>query len=210
MMQETAEQAPDQTIQELTLAEAVQQVLASSSEPQTLPKIRAKLPVPLKNATIEEIGDHLLRQVAAETAYLYPKYRSQHDRFWDRPMPVHVAALVSEVLQEGALSESELRRKLPAYAVSHLEAVVQEQATRGLLFRHPRLSSRGGERFGVRPADPKDYLRDELTSVFQNMERLGFTRPQVRAGALELLHDEEWAAPVAAPAQMDPTPAQDS
>jgi hypothetical protein len=203
-MQETAEQTPVQAAPESTLAEAVQQALAASSEPQTLPKIRARLGAAFKSSSIEEVGDYLLRQLAAETIYLYPKYRSQHDRYWDRPMPVHVAALAREVLAEGPLSLAELRRKLPAYAATHVESVLQEQTSRGLLFRHPAVSSRGGDRFGIRPADPKDYLRDELATVFNNMEQLGFNRPQVRAGALELLHEEEWDLPAAATSQPEP------
>ena len=95
---------------------------------------------------------------------------------------------------------SELRRKLPAYAVGPAEVVLQEQVAQGQLYQHPRISSRGGDRFGVRPPDPKDYLRTELATVFRNLERLGFTESQLRAGALELLHDEEWSPKTEAPA----------
>ena len=61
-----------------------------------------------------------------------------------------------------------------------------------MLHRHPRTSSRSGERFGVRRPDPKDYLRQALPEVFTRLTALGFTRPQIRAAALELLHEEEW------------------
>jgi hypothetical protein len=71
--------------------------------------------------------------------------------------------------------------------------VLREQAAQGLLHRHPRSGKRGGERFGVRPPDPKDYLRPVLTSVLRDLEQLGFTRAQLREGALELLHEEEWS-----------------
>jgi len=32
-----------------------------------------------------------------------------------------------------------------------------------------------------------------LAAVFQSLGKLGFTEGQIREGALELLHDEEWA-----------------
>src|SRR5262249_5739371 len=73
----------------------------------------------------------------------------------------------------------------------------------GRLHRHPR-TGRGGERFGVRPPDPKDYLREEFVAVFRRLEQLGFTQAQLQAGALELLHEEEWAT-AAAPTQGAPT-----
>src|SRR5262249_49270190 len=89
---------------------------------------------------------------------------------------------------------SELRRKLPAYAQAQAEAVLQEQVAQGLLHRHPRLTSRGPERYGVAPPDARDYLRPELEAVFKRLTDMGFNRAQLRAGALELLHEEEWAS----------------
>ena len=45
----------------------------------------------------------------------------------------------------------------------------------------------------IRPADPREYLRPELAAVFRKLEPMGFTEAQLRGGALELLHDEEWS-----------------
>src|SRR5262249_15004822 len=100
---------------ETDLAAAVLRALAASDEPLTLPKLRSKLPVNLRGASPEELTECLRRQVAANVVHPYPKYRSQQDRFWDRTMPVHIAALVRGALQEGPLAWSELRRKLPPY-----------------------------------------------------------------------------------------------
>src|SRR5207237_238281 len=92
------------------LAAEVQRVLAASPEPLTLPKIRAGLPAALRSTSPEELADFLRRQAAANVLYQFPKYRSQHDRFWDRPMSVHVAFLLRAALQEGSLAWPELRR----------------------------------------------------------------------------------------------------
>jgi|GEM_PF-4700498 len=178
------------------LPTAVQRILAASSEPLTVSKIRAQLPSALRNIAPEELGEFLRRQAAANVLIPYPKYRSQQERYWDRPMPVHVAALVREVLQEEALGLPELRRKLPAYAVTHVETVLLEQVNQGQLHRHPRAGKRGGDRFGVQPADPKEYLRAELAALFLQLEKLGFTQEQLREGALELLHEDEWASTI--------------
>jgi len=107
-----------------------------------------------------------------------------------------VAALVREALQEEALGLPELRRKLPAYTVTHVETVLLEQLNQGQLHRHPRAGKRGGDRFGVQPADPKEYLRAELAVLFLRLEKLGFTQEQLREGALELLHEDEWASTI--------------
>lgn len=183
---------PAQT--ETDLVAAVQRVLADSPEPLTPSKIRAELPSALRPAGTDELTEVLRRQVAANVLYQYPRYRSQQDRFWDRPMPVHVVALLRAALEEGPLAWSDLRRKLPAYATAQAETVLAEQVAQGLLHRHPPLGKRGGERYGVRPPDPRDYLRPELTAVFHRLTPLGFSLAQLREAALELLHEEEWSA----------------
>ena len=184
------------------LTAAIARVMQESNEPLTVSKIRALLPTALRSANLEEV---LQRQVAAKVLQPYPKYRSQHDRYWDRPMPVHVAALIQTGLAEGPLGLSDLRRKLPAYAHSHLEAVLQEELTRGRLHRHPKLTSRGGERVGAAPPHPREYLKPELAVLFERMTQLGFAVPQVRQAALELLHEEEWS-----PTSTTTSPAGDS
>jgi hypothetical protein len=174
------------------LATAIQRVLAASDEPLTVSKLRSRLPGGLRNTDLNELGEVLERQVAANALYKYPKYRSQQDRYWDRGMDMHVAQLMRVALEGGPLAWSELRRKLPAYAHEKAQHVRDEQIRQGLLHRHPRAGSRGAERFGTHPPDPRDYLRQELPDLFTRLASLGFTRPQIRAAALELLHEEEW------------------
>src|SRR5262249_7350962 len=159
---------------------------------------RARLPARFRTLSPEVLAEGLRRQVAAGVLQQYPKYRSQQDRFWDRPMPVHVDFLLRSTLQEGPLPLSELRRKLPAYALGPWEEVLRDQVTQGKLHEPPRLSSRGPARYGVTPPDPKDYLRPRLADLFTSLAGLGFNQGQLRAAALELLHDEEWA-PTAPP-----------
>jgi hypothetical protein len=201
-MTPTLETAPSNVTSPTDLATALQQVMAASTEPLTPSKARAALPVALRPGTPEELAEVLERQVAANVLYSFPKYRSQQNRYWDRPMPVHVAALIHETLAEKPMAFAELRRKLPAYAQTQAQTVLDEEVAKGKVHRHPKLpGSRVGELFGVRPADPRDYLRLDLTTVFNKLETLGFTQSQLRASALELLHDEEWATPPAASAQ---------
>ncbi len=188
------------------LVAAIQQVLRSSDEPLTVSKIRAKLPMRLRDLNIEET---LQRQVSANVLYQFPKYRSAQDRYWDRPMPEHIRHLLRQTLENGPLAWSELRRKLPAYAVDRAEAIFQEEIAQGRLHRHPR-QGRGGDRFGLERPSAKEYLRGELVKLFERMTTLGFTQEQLRAGALELLHEEEWAtapAPAAANAATTATEA---
>ena len=193
---ETTSQTATEPVVPIDLSTAVQGVLAASNEPLTVSKIRAQLPTPLRSTSVEELSEFLKRQAAANVLIQYPKYRSQQDRYWDRPMPVHIASLLREALQENPLGLSELRRKLPAYAVAQAETVLVEQVNQGILHRHPRSGKRGGDRFAARPADPKDYLRSELAELFLRLETLAFTQTQLREGALELLHEDEWASTI--------------
>jgi hypothetical protein len=180
-------------VAEADLTAAIHRVLASSQEPLTPAKLRAALPANCRPENLDELTECLRRQVAANTLYQFPKYRSQQDRFWDRGMPAHIAALIHETVGEQALSWSELRRKLPGYALAQAETVLKEQVSQGLLHRHPPATKRGGGRFGVQPPDPRDYLREELTQVFRRLQELGFTEAQLREGAMELLQEAEWA-----------------
>jgi hypothetical protein len=195
MTQTTEKQQGEAAVEQPDLGTEVRRVLEASTEPLTLSKIRSALPARQRGITLEDLAEGLRRQVAASVVIQYPKYRSQQDRFWDRPMPVHVAWLLRTVLQEAPLALSELRRKLPAYALPHAEVVLQEQLAQGLLYRLPKTAGRGKERFSVSPPDAKEYLRPELVTLFGRLEQLGFSQAQLRAGALELLHEEEWASP---------------
>src|SRR4051794_24727122 len=103
IMTQTAEPTTPPTIAETDLVAAVQRVLAAAEEPLTVSKIRAQLPTALRSMSLDDLTEALRRQVAAGVLTQYPKYRSQQDRFWDRPMPVHVAALLYSTLQEGPL-----------------------------------------------------------------------------------------------------------
>ncbi|HEX5268983.1 MAG TPA: hypothetical protein VFW33_00785 [Gemmataceae bacterium] len=174
------------------LATEVQRVLAASDEPLTVPKIRAKLHGGLRNTDPKALTEVLERQVAANALYKYPKYRSPQDRYWDRGMEAHVSQLMFVALDAGPLPWSELRRKLPAYAHEKAPDVRDDLVRQGKMHRHPKAGSRGAERYGNRAPDPKDYLRQELPDLFARLSSLGFTRPQIRAAALELLHEEEW------------------
>jgi hypothetical protein len=205
-MAEVADQTPVSAPNETDLVAAVRQVLQRSEEPLTLSKIRAGLPASSRGVSLEDLERTLQRQVAANVLQQYPKYRSQQNRYWDRPMRVHLAYVLRTTLEEKPLTLSELRRKLPDYAREQAVAVLEEEIAQAALFRHPALSSRSGARFGARRPDPKEYLRDELAAAFDRLEKLGFSRADLRAGALELLHDEEWAPAPARAAEAAPAP----
>jgi hypothetical protein len=196
-MAELVDQPETMTTSDSDLVTAVRSVLEASSEPLTLSKIRAGLPGRLRVLELEALAEALRRQVAANVLVQYPKYRSQQDRFWDRPMPVHLQGLLRLTLEEKPLPWSEIRRKLPDYAKTLAEPVLDEQVAKGALYRHPPLNSRTGPRFGVNGPDAREYLRPELAKVFEKLEQLGFTRAELREGAMGLLSEEEWSTPTA-------------
>jgi hypothetical protein len=204
-MNEVIAQEPREAAEGIDLTAAVQRALANSEEPLTLSKIRAVLPGGLRRMNLEELGDLLRRQLAANVVHQYPKYRSAQDRFWDRPMPVHVANLLRAALEDGPLAWPQLRRKLPDYAVAQAEVVLQEQIAQGRLYRHPPAGSRGGERYGATPPDAREYLRRELPALFGKLQQLGFTEPQLREAAMAVLQEEEWGR-TEAEATANPTP----
>lgn len=195
-MTQVMDPTPVETTTDADLVAAIQNVLEASEEPLTIPKLKSQLPTRFRSLNVEDV---LRRQVAANVWHQFPKYRSPQDRFWHRPMEAHVAVLLRTTLQEGPLPLSELRRKLPAYAQPQAEGVLQQLLAQKTLHTHPRAGGRGGDRVGVLPPDPKEYLRTELAAVFQRLSQLGFTHAQLQASALELLHEEEWASPPPAP-----------
>jgi hypothetical protein len=191
-------EATDRALQELPaedddLVSALQRLLQASPHPLTPAKIRAMLPAAFRSSSEHALMECLNRQVAAHVFCQYPKYRSSNDRFWDRPMAVHIADLLRTALEAEPLPWSVLRRRLPVYAQAQAEAVLKDQIKQGLIFRLPRLG-RSTERFGLRPAEAKEYLRREIAGLFLRLENLGFTGAQLREGALDLFHEEEWGS----------------
>lgn len=193
-MTQVIESSTPETRPEVDLPGAIQHILASSAEPLTLSKLRSRLPMAVRTISLEELETVLRRLVSANVLHVYPRYRSQQERYWDRGMPIHIACVLRETLETKPLPVSELRRKLPAYVLPTFEEVLRDQVAQGLLHRHPPASKRGPERFGATAPDPKAYLIPELTQLFTRLEELGFTRVHVREAALELLHEEEWAS----------------
>jgi hypothetical protein len=189
---------PDQPVAVLApdtdVVSAIRTVLQASEEPLTLSKIRTALPSRLRSSP-EDLAEVIRRQVAANVFVQYPKYRSPQERFWDRPMPIHLANLLRNVLEEKPLAMADIRRKLPDYAKTLAEPILEAQVAKGILFRHPPLNSRTGPRFGIGSPQAREYLRPELTKVFLRLEQLGFTQAQLREGAMELLNEAEWAEP---------------
>jgi hypothetical protein len=191
---ETAFSPPHESAPLPDLTSAVRQVLAASEDPLTVSKIKAALPSALRQISLEDLNQLLRQEAAANRLQEYPKYRSQQERYWDRPMQVHIVQLLRSALEEKPLTWTELRRKLPAYAQEKAQEVLETQIQGKHLHRHPRQpGKRAGEPIGLRPADPRDYLQQELSDLFNRMEKLGFQNNQTRAAALEILHDEEWA-----------------
>jgi hypothetical protein len=203
-MTENTGREPAELPAEDDLVTAAHRILQASPEPLTLAKIHRLLPAAFRSVSLTELSENLDRQVAAHVLWQYPKYRSAHERYWDRDMAVHVGDLLRGVLHQGPLPWSVLRRRLPIYAQVQAEAVLKTLVMQGRLFRHPRLG-RAAERYGQEPCDAKKYLRRELERVFQRLEKLGFSQAQLKAGALELLHDEEWGLPAEAPAASQTT-----
>lgn len=172
------------------LVGAVREVLSGSPEPLTLPRIRRALPMPLQMISAETLAQVLRRQTAAQVVVLYPKYRSRQDRYWDRPVRLHLEQLLRRVLRRGPLAWSAIRRHLPGYAKIAAESILEEQVARGRIYRHPRVG-RLGIRYSLTPAEPRLYVQTELATLFGRLEDLGFARRQVRRSILELLREDE-------------------
>ncbi|HWY86112.1 MAG TPA: hypothetical protein VNX28_05280 [Gemmataceae bacterium] len=168
-------------------------ILHNSEEPLTLAKIRAALPVPFRSLPLEDLAHVLERHVAANVLVKYPRHRSLRERYWDRPMRVHLEQLLRRALGQGPLTWTKIRKRLPVYAKRLAESVLEELLAKGKLFRHPPASCRMGPRYGLEPPDPRPYLQTEFAALMNRCEQIGLARPLVRAALLDLLRAEEWA-----------------
>jgi hypothetical protein len=213
-MTEVLDQATSPAPTDNDLGRVVHHVLARSDEPLTLSKIRSHLPTVHRSVSVEELTLVVERLAEANVFYRYPPYRSQHHRYWDRAMPEHIRMLIRKSVEEEPLTRAQLRRKLPSYAQDKAAEILADLLAQGLLHWHPPAAARSGERYGVRPPDPRAYLRKELPALFARLEQeLRVSQEQLRQAAIELLHEEEWdptpagqqAAPAAPPAPA-PTP----
>lgn len=174
------------------VVEAIREVLRASDQPLTPTRIRAALPLSLRGLSLEAVRGALRRQVEAQVLILYPKYRSDQDRYWDRPLRQHVEQLLRRILRDGPMTRTDLRRRLPAYARILADNVLEAWVAKGRVYEHPCSSRRAAPRLALYPADPRPHLRLELDALFGRLEHLGFTRPQLRDATLTLLQDEDW------------------
>lgn len=177
---------------EQDLVTNLETILLQSQEPLTLTKIRSLLSPRFRHLTLEEMESVANRQIAAGVWYEYPKYRSQHYRYWDRPMEIHLARLINLTLKDKPLGLSELRRKLPDYAKPRVEGVLQDLLSKGKLFCHPPVDGRSGIRYGIERPDAKNYLRREIGAALAKVEQLGFSYGELREAALQILN-EGWS-----------------
>jgi hypothetical protein len=178
------------------LVDAIRSVLRTSDEPLTLVKLRDRLTHSFGVIGLQELREVVERQVAAHVLTICPKYRSDQDRYWDRPLREHTRVLVHEALRmrDGPASWSELRKKLPKYLRHLAESVLSEELARGVIFRHPGASKRMGPRYALQPAEARDYAGRLLQEALDRLEQIGFARGEAREAMMQLLNEEEWGA----------------
>jgi hypothetical protein len=178
------------------LVGAIHSILKQSSEPLTMPKIRARLRGVFQTIRLEDLTDVLQRQVAAQVLVMFPKYRSGQDRYWDRSLREHAKVVLRRALEESAMPWSELRKKFPKYMRHLAESVLNEELARRAIFRHPPTGPRMGIRFALRPPDIRPHAFKELEEALTRLEARGFSRPQAREAFMQLLQEAEWAEDV--------------
>jgi hypothetical protein len=175
------------------VVEAIRQVLRASEEPLTPARIHAALIARHWHVSLEAIADVLERQVAAQVLVLFPKYRSRQDRYWDRPLRVHVEQLLRKCLRDGPMTRACLRRRLPGYARILADGAIDGLLVHGRIHQHPGSGGgRVGPRLGLHPPDPRAHVRPELAALFGRLQRLGYRRAQLRDAVLSILHEEAW------------------
>ena len=123
-------------------------------------------------------------------------------------MAVHLECLLRDLLRDGPLPWSEMRRSLPDYAKTQAEEVLHTLVQQGALFRHPPVNRRMGTRFALSPANPLPAARAELRTLLDRLQSWGYDRAQVRESLLEALREEEWAEAHQHPTLPAPVPEQ--
>lgn len=179
---------------EIDLVEAIAQVLRASPQPLTAARVRAALPPRAERISLDHVAEILHRQAAAGVFVVYPKYRSPRERFWDRPLRVHVEFLIRKSLRDGPLSWTALRARMPEYAKVVASSVLEEQLAKGVVHRYPPMPGKKGQRLGLEPPDPRVYLRPELAKLLARLVRLGFSPADVREALFDLLREQEWGS----------------
>ena len=175
------------------LADAIRSLLTKSREPLTLSKIRDGLPAPFDGCRTQEIAEVVERQVAASVIVVCPKYRGSQDRYWDRPLREHAKVTLRDALLAGPMPWSELRKTFPKYMRHLAESVLNEELAKGTIHRHPPISSRGGFRFALEPADLRSFARTELDAALARLVERGFSLGDAREAFMQILQVSEWS-----------------
>lgn len=95
----------------------------------------------------------------------------------------------SRILQtlhaQGPLTLSDLNRRLGKSLARYRPAVLASLCEEGLVKRHPRLGRRVA--YALAPPDPALYLRPGLEKLLRSLERLGFSRTELRRALASLV-----------------------
>jgi hypothetical protein len=176
--------APSVASAELT--EPVLQVLERASHPLTFFQLQRRLPRPYQGRTDE------IRQVLHELAsqgriHEFAPYRSKAPRFWTRHPEQHARAAIVEVLDEQAVTQRELfrklRRRLQGVADARLRELLSQMLLDGQVRKLPPRPGGRDNLLSAREAQPRDYLEpvfrtffDALREVSKRLESEGVDR----------------------------------
>ena len=140
----TASAASSESATPVDLHSAIRHALAASDEPLTVSKIRAALPTALRQTPLEECEQNPAAGDRGQQAAPVSEVSQSQDRYRDRPMPVHVAHLLSVALDERPRPGPNCAASCPPTRRSWL-AVVEREIHENCTHRHPRHPARGPE-----------------------------------------------------------------
>ncbi len=187
------------TAADSALVEVLLKALEQAEEPVTASKLQKDLAGPFKRSA-EQIGQVLEELVAQGRVHRFAPYRVKAPRYWIHDGEHYARTAILRSLARQPLTAPALIRGLQAAlkggcSPERLRKILDEMQQDGQAHKLPKYVRSRTQYFSARPPDPRDYLNDALAEIYNRLEKVGISREQVNAAALELLQPEPAPSP---------------
>jgi hypothetical protein len=169
--------------------------LERSEEPLTASQLQKGLTGPYRRRT--DLIEKLLEELVEHgRIHPFPPSRGKR-RYWSRDFDQYSRSRLLKLLEKRSSTRTELRNGLKTVLKGRpsgmFKQLLDELMADGQAHKLPSFVGSRTERFSARTADPQDYLRAALKSIYEKLEKEGVSRAQVDEAALQMMQP---AAPV--------------
>jgi hypothetical protein len=179
------------------VVELLLKALERSDEPLSASQLQKGLTGPYRRPP-DRIEKLLEQLVADGRIHPFPPFRGKR-RYWSREFDLYARTRLLKLLEKRSCTRSDLKTGMSSVLKGRppakLRELLDDLRADGRAHQLPSFVGSRTERFSARTADPQDYLRAALKSIYEKLAKEGVSRAQVDEAALRMLQPAVPAGP---------------